>query len=1166
MKKYKIIALLIGFITVSFALINTRALTIVDEAYDEIDMVGKYELTFAVGANVYGYCQGDNPFDIYCDNCHDAVRLPGDNGGRIPITDKNGRLFGWGGNSSSSILPKPSENAKVVRAYLMQEADVQTGSENVLSDYAMTLKGPKGGSIKPKVNKVFVSDRSINSVGVTYTDVTDFVKQQGFGKYEGWDIPYVTKGKNHYGDDYAAWRLIVICEDPNLPIRMLRMKIGSGSTTGKTITLKLEGDGFVTKSSGNVTGQIIIAGGGGDPDIDGSSLFDYRPSPNSPTISLNTGTTGNMNRSGSFMQTIVTHNGVSRSDVRTLGYRPSDHTPIHNTDLILMDVNSTQNNAKNGHNAYFVNNSNQITLSAITTGRYRGNLDLFGMLADIDTATYGSSMSHSGNLYPNSDITMKAYITNNTQVNKSNLGVSGGYALITADNNITLDTSRITAVYTHNGTKTTLPKSMITVNGNTIKVIFGANAQGRSYRGDTLEVTFHGSTDKEQLTLDNVMYMYAPKWIDETGNIHSFGSLTTMTSAKDDITIAYNNPPLLTTVNRSFYEGEYSVDQWYDEIRMQDITATDKEDGTITNKIKVISDNVNPLKAGNYTVRYQVEDSYGKTVTKTSDVEVKFNNPPIVNTSDLSFYEDELTKEQFDNEYLLLNTTATDVEDGSLNHSIKVTYNNVDPSIIGKYQVVYEVSDRFGKTDTKTRNVTIKYNHPPEIDGESKRFLENEYTVEEWLRERLTDIAASDREDGNITDNIIVIEDNVNVHKAGFYKVVYKVTDRYGKMTKKSIEVEVIYNQVPIIVAENKSYFENELSEAQWQEEIMKDISAFDSEDGELTPNIEIIKDNVNLSKAGAYEVTYRVSDSGGKVTEKTIDVTIKPNHQPTLDIFAENKRFVEGQYSEREWLDTIRMENVSAHDLEDNDLSDDIEVIHDNVDVDKAGVYEVSYRVTDRFGKSKEKTIKVTVEPNLAPIIHASDRWFTTQDKITEKELLKKVIAYDDTDGEITDRVTIKESNVQVGKVGEYTVIYTVTDSLGKTSTSEAVIHIDEADPIPPSPVDPPVKPSDNEAVVFSNGKKYGLVTLDKVMEESEILNGTDYESVVFGVYSAEDIHWNGVLILKANSLVGIIRLDSQQHGSARVYHEGNYYVKEIAVNEQYQISDEKYPFHFSY
>lgn len=138
MKKYKIIALLIGFITVSFALINTRALTIVDEAYDEIDMVGKYELTFAVGANVYGYCQGDNPFDIYCDNCHDAVRLPGDNGGRIPITDKNGRLFGWGGNSSSSILPKPSENAKVVRAYLMQEADVQTGSENVLSDYAMT--------------------------------------------------------------------------------------------------------------------------------------------------------------------------------------------------------------------------------------------------------------------------------------------------------------------------------------------------------------------------------------------------------------------------------------------------------------------------------------------------------------------------------------------------------------------------------------------------------------------------------------------------------------------------------------------------------------------------------------------------------------------------------------------------------------------------------------------------------------------------------------------------------------------------------------------------------------------------------------------------------------------------------------------------------------------
>lgn len=1164
MKKNKIIALLSGFLIICCAFINAHALTIVDETFDEIDMVGKYELTFAVGANVYGYCQGDNPFDIYCDNCHEAVRLPGDNGGRITVKDSKGKLLGWGGNSSSSVLSKPSENAKIVRAYLMQESEIETDRESVLSTNAMTLKGPKGGSIKPTVNKIFVSDRSINSVGVTYSDVTNFVKQQGFGKYEGWDLPYVTKGKNHYGDDYAAWRLIVVCEDYNLPIRMLRMKMGSGSTTGKTITLKLDGDGFVTKSSGNVTGQIIIGGGGGDPDIDGSSLFDYKASPNSTTVSLNTGTTGNMNRSGSFMQSIVTHNGVSRSDVRTLGYRPSDHTPIHNTDLILMDVNNTQNNSKNGHNAYFVNNSNQITLSAITTGKYRGNLDLFGMLADIDTATYKATMSHSGKLYQNSDITMKAHVLNDTAVNKPNLGVSGGYALIKTDSNIMLDTSKITAVYTHNGVKTTLPKSMITVTGNDIKVIFGANSQGKSYRGDTLDVTFHGSTSKEQLTLKNEMVMYAPKWIDETGNIHSFGSLTTMTSAKDDITIAYNNPPVLTTVVRRFYEGQYSVEQWYDELRMKDITATDKEDGSLTNKIKVISDNVNPLKAGNYSVKYQVEDAYGKSVSKTAAVDVMYNNAPVISTTDLSFYEDEITKNQFDNDYLMLNTTATDIEDGSMTNSIKVTYNNVDPCIIGKYQVVYEVIDKYGKSATATRNVTIKHNYPPTINAQPKRFMENEYTAAEWLTERLADVSAADKEDGNITDRIIVIKDTVNVRHAGFYQVVYKVTDDFGKYTTETIDVEVVYNQVPIIFADNKSFYENELSEAQWQAEIMKDVTALDSEDGDITDEIEIIQDNVNLAKAGSYEVTYRVTDSGGKVTVKTVDITIKPNHTPVLEILAENKRFIEGEYSESEWLEIIRMENVSAHDIEDNVLTDQIEVIEDNVEVDKAGIYKVTYKVTDQFGKTAEKTIKVTVEPNQAPIIYASDRWFKTTDEITEKELLKKVIAYDDIDGNLTQKVKIKESDVKQGTVGEYTIVYIVTDSLGKTSTKEATIYIKEADPIAPLPIDPPAQPADKDAVVFANGKKYGLVSLNKVMEISQVHNVSDYKSVVFGVFSAEDIYWNNKLVLKADSMIGIIRLDSNQHGSTRIYHPGRYYVLELATDDKYVLDRNKYYFDF--
>lgn len=1071
------IAMIVAVTLVSLIILaRAKTVSVYDETYEEINMVGKYELSVAVGANVYGYCQGNLPFDIYCENCNDPVRLPGDNGGRITATDRNGLLLGWGGNSSSSMLSKPSSNAKVVKAYLMQEAEIQSDRENVLADYPMTLKGPKGGTIKPNVNKVFVSDRSLNHIGVTYTDVTSFVQKQGFGTYEGWDLPFIPKEKNHYADNYSSWRLIVICEDANLPIRMLRMKMGSGSTTGKTITLTLDGDGFYTKSSGNVTGQIIIAGGGGDPDAS-SSYVNYQPSPNSPVTRLSTGKSGEMNKVDGFMQSIVTQNGVIRSDVKTLGYRPSDHLPMQNTDLIFMDVNSTQSNAQNGHNAYFVNNSNQITLSAVTLNGYRGNLELFGILADIDAATYTSSMSHTGKLYQNADITMKAHIANNTQVNKPNLGVSGGYAEINVDSNITLDTSNITAVYTHNGVKTTLSSSMITVSGNKIKVIFGANTNGKSYRGDALDVTFHGSTKKEKLTLNNQITMYAPNWIDETGVAHAFGTLTMMTSAKDAMTIAYNNPPVITTKNKEFYENEYTTEQWKSQLRMKEISAADKEDGNITNKIKVISDDVNPSKPGTYTVKYQVTDAYGKTDTKTATVKVKYNNPPVITTMDKEFYENEYTVEQWKSQLRMQGITANDQEDGNITSKIRVISDDVKPTNYGLYFVKYQVIDSFGKTDNKTAMVNVKYNHPP------------------------------------------------------------------------------------VITAEAKTFYENELTPEAWQEEVMKEVTAIDQEDGNITNKIKVIKDNVDPSTPGCYEVTYEVTDSLGKTSQKTIDVTIWENWQPVLQIFAGNHRFIEGEYSQKEWEEQIRMIGVSAHDREDADLTDHVIVTKDTTNALQHGQYEVTYQVTDRWGKSAEKTVKVIVEENKAPEIFAGDKYFTTDDPITEADLLKNVTAIDDRDGDISDKVKIIDSTVKAGTVGTYEVTYQATDRFGKSSVKTVNVYIREKGNTPTPPT-PPI-PDDVNALSLWNGRQFAELTLTKEMENSLFDQGA-YKDVVFGVYTAEDIIYQNDVVLTKDSLVGIGKVDEDKKIHVMLYHAGKYYLKELSTNGRYVLDDTKYYFEY--
>lgn len=64
------------------------------------------------------------------------------------------------------------------------------------------------------------------------------------------------------------------------------------------------------------------------------------------------------------------------------------------------------------------------------------------------------------------------------------------------------------------------------------------------------------------------------------------------------------------------------------------------------------------------------------------------------------------------------------------------------------------------------------------------------------------------------------------------------------------------------------------------------DVTAKDAEDGDLTQKIEVINNTVDTSKAGSYEVTYKVTDSQGASVTKTISVTVKAKDtlKPTPD------------------------------------------------------------------------------------------------------------------------------------------------------------------------------------------------------------------------------------------------------------------------------------------
>ena len=152
--------------------------------------------------------------------------------------------------------------------------------------------------------------------------------------------------------------------------------------------------------------------------------------------------------------------------------------------------------------------------------------------------------------------------------------------------------------------------------------------------------------------------------------------------------------------------------------------------------------------------------------------------------------------------------------------------------------------------------------------------------------------------------------------------------------------------------------------------------------------------------------------------------------------IIAENKTIVQG--SEFDYR-----KDVSATDIEDGDLTKEIEVVEETVKIDEPGTYEVTYKVTDKNNQTTTKTITVTVTENKKPVITAEDKEVIQGRKLDE---LEGVSATDEEDGQV--EVKVKESTVNLEEPGSYTITYEATDSYNQTSEKTITVTVlkDEA------------------------------------------------------------------------------------------------------------------------
>lgn len=277
----------------------------------------------------------------------------------------------------------------------------------------------------------------------------------------------------------------------------------------------------------------------------------------------------------------------------------------------------------------------------------------------------------------------------------------------------------------------------------------------------------------------------------------------------------------------------------------------------------------------------------------------------------------------------------------------------------GIYDLQCTVIDSFGE---RSETVTVQVNVVQDDIKTPPTFTQNgeelkDITIDGGERfEPLDGVKAIDAKGREIADIKVTSDKDIDLDPSvdTEYKITYTAIDTYGNKGEKTITLTVKANKAPVILGV--------------KDHVLKVGDNFDPKDGvkveDEDKNIELqVESNVNTSIPGTYRVLYSATDSKGKTTNVQSKVVVNPkiasiNKAPV--IYAEDKVIKLGQ-------EFNPLDGVTAVDEEDGNITSDIVVSENTVDLDTVGEYIVTYTVEDSQKAKTTKTIKVTVEKDIS-------------------------------------------------------------------------------------------------------------------------------------------------------------------------------------------------------
>ncbi len=549
------------------------------------------------------------------------------------------------------------------------------------------------------------------------------------------------------------------------------------------------------------------------------------------------------------------------------------------------------------------------------------------------------------------------------------------------------------------------------------------------YKAGTYQVRFH--TDIE-------------------GNSNTHVGWLTITNV--DPTISLANEPV------TIVEGE-TIDNY-----VSKFIATAQDAGMdLTSQIVVSNIPASLLPTGNnpYVIVFSVTDNEGITVSVEGHLYVTAANhkPSISGTDNQSIVEESaaLSNNALIDKFMIQVSDS----DETLNVYSNVTVDKtaIKYSVPGTYPVVFTVTDTGGLTETITLYLEVTPVAPTLTTTRQTAKIDVNDPIPNYV---LLFGAAANEAGIDLTSNIIVDDSAVDATTPGRYDVVFSVTDNDGQMASKTVALYVRKSLDDIIPVENtrntrpviSSLDEYTIDENTMISEAMLlelfEVVVTDAEDNP-DPMASIDITGVDTSVVKTYDLVITTTDSEGLTATKDIKLHIK-DLLPDVTTTSTYKTVIVGYGGT---LDDLFSPMAMEGQL---DISDKIEVIG-NYNFNKAGIYTITFKVTDGEGNMDQVTVKLRVNlpVNKRPIITGTDT--VTVDEHTNIDDLVglfDVVATDAEDGTITNKVTVTSAPIDNDVPGTYTVTFRIQDSRGKIATFNATLII--KDLLPTLTIEKPV------------------------------------------------------------------------------------------------------------